>query len=56
MQLSPLSHKPSPPPFPGSPSFPGSLWPPLNLDVTTMCALVSEVCHGGPANPAVVAW
>ena len=27
-----------------------------NLDVTTMCALVSEVCHAGPANPAVVAW
>lgn len=32
--------------------------PPLivNLDVTSMCALVSEVSHGGPTNSAVCEW
>lgn len=28
----------------------------VNLDVTSMCALVSEVCHGGPENDAVCEW
>ena len=28
----------------------------VNLDVTTLCALVSEVGHGSPERPEMVAW
>jgi len=28
----------------------------VNLDVTTLCALVSEVSHDGPRNPEVAQW
>ncbi len=35
---------------------PGPLPPVANLDVTTMCALVSEVSHGGCDLPAVEEW
>ncbi|GLC33618.1 hypothetical protein PLESTM_000092400 [Pleodorina starrii] len=41
-----LRHLPPPPPVPTS----------TNLDVTTMCGLVSEVSHGGAHDPDVELW
>ena len=47
----------------GPGAFCSSVLPPLppqpavcNLDVTTMCALVSEVSNGDPARPSVQQW
>ena len=47
----------------GPGSFLPSVLPPLpalpsitSLDVTTMCALVSEVSHGDPLSPALQHW
>lgn len=41
-----LRSLPPPPPAPAS----------TNLDVTTMCALVSELSHGGAHDPHVEQW
>ncbi len=41
-----LRSLPPPPPAPAS----------TNLDVTTMCALVSELSHGGAQDPDVELW
>lgn len=47
----------------GPGDFQSALLPPFtalpavcNLDVTTLCALVSEVSHGDPLRPALQQW